>query len=157
MGSGSSDFSLPAPSTSDSEKKFQTQMDEAKRFEERSDKVRNVFISFHTEDEWAVNLLRSQSKDQRFDVNFRDYSVKDPFDHAWKSQAKDLIDKTSVMVVMIGPDTASREAVNWEIREAHKQGKKVIGVRIHKDKSHPIPEEIKKHGRSRSFLEYGAN
>ena len=50
------------------------------------------------------------------------------------------------MIVMVGEDTASRDAVNWEIKEAHKQGKKVIGVRIHKDKNHAIPEEIKKHG-----------
>ena len=145
MGSGSGDFTLPTPNVRDIERKVQSQLNEADRFEKKAS-TRNAFISFHTDDEWAVNLLRSQAKDNRFDVNFRDYSIKEPFDSAWKSQAKDVIDQTSVTIVMIGSDTTSREAVNWEIREAHKQGKKVIGVRIHKDANHAIPEEIKKHG-----------
>jgi hypothetical protein len=145
MGSGSGDFTLPSPNIKDIERKVQSQLNEAERFEKKTS-TRNVFISFHSEDEWAVNLLRSQAKDQRFDVSFRDYSIKEPFDSAWKSQAKDIIDQTSVMIVMIGEDTASREAVNWEIREAHKQGKRVIGVRIHKDANHEIPDEIKNHG-----------
>lgn len=145
MGSGSGDFTLPTPNVRDIERKVQSQLNEADRFEKKKS-TRNAFISFHTDDEWAVNLLRSQAKDKRFDVSFRDYSIKEPFDTAWKSQAKDVIDQTSVTIVMIGSDTASREAVNWEIREAHKQGKKVIGVRIHKDENHAIPEEIKKHG-----------
>jgi len=146
MGAGTGDFT-PIPSPDTSEKKFHALVDEAERFESGvAPKARNVFISFNADDEWAVNLLRSQAKDKRFDVYFRDYSIKEPFDAAWKSQVKDIIDKTSTMVVMIGSETASRDAVNWEIREAHKQGKRVIGMRIHKDKSHPIPEEMKKHG-----------
>lgn len=145
MGAGSSDFRLPS-STGSSEKKFQKEMDESKRFESAEGKTRNVFISFNTDDEWAVNLLRSQAKDDRFDVEFRDYSIKDPFDHAWKTQAKDVIDKTSVTIVMIGQDTASRDAVDWEIRQAHEQGKKVIGVRIHKDKDHQVPKAMIEHG-----------
>ncbi len=146
MGAGTGDFtSTPSPDLS--ENKFRSLVDEAERFEtSQAPKARNVFISFNTDDEWSVNLLRSQAKDERFDVYFRDYSIKDPFDTAWRSQAKEIIDKTSTMIVMIGSKTTSREAVDWEIREAHKQGKRVIGVRIHKDKNHPIPEEMKKHG-----------
>ena len=108
-------------------------------------KPRNVFISFHIEDEDQVQLLRHQSKDNEFNLHFRDYSVKEPFDEKWKTNCREKIAQTSAMIVMIGPETASREAVDWEIREAIKQGKKVIGVRIYKDENHRIPSALRVH------------
>lgn len=146
MGGGSSDFNLPQSSPSQSEQKFRTDVGDAEKFTRPVDAKRNVFISFNTDDEWAVNLLRSQAKDERFDVDFRDYSIKEPFENAWKTQAEEIIQKTSVIIVMIGRDTASREAVNWEIRKAHELGKKVIGVRIYRDENLPIPSEMKTYG-----------
>ena len=46
---------------------------------------------------------------------------------------------------MIGSDTASREAVNWEIEESYRQGKKVIGVRISRDRNDPVPKTLRDH------------
>jgi len=107
--------------------------------------VRNVFISFSIPDEAQVNLLRSQAKDPRFGLDFRDYSVKEPFDEKWKSNCRDRIAQTSATIVMIGPDTASREAVNWEIEESYRQGKKVIGVRISRDRNDLVPKALRDH------------
>ncbi len=107
---------------------------------------RNVFISFHTEDEPQVNLLRSQAKNESQNLDFRDYSVKEPFDEKWKTQCREKISQTSAMIVMIGPGTANREAVKWEIEEAYRQGKKVVGVRIYRDRNDPIPSALKEHG-----------
>ena len=106
-------------------------------------RIRNVFISFHIEDENAVNLLRHQSKDNEFGIHFRDYSVKEPFDSAWKTRCSERISQTSAMIVMIGPETHRREAVDWDIREAIRQRKKVIGVRIQKDRNHPVPRPLR--------------
>jgi len=103
--------------------------------EQLKPRVRNVFISFHIEDESAINLLRHQSKDNEFGIHFRDYSVKEPFDSAWKTNCRERISRTSAMIVMIGPETYRREAVDWEIREALHQGKKVIVVIIYKDRN----------------------
>jgi len=64
---------------------------------------RNVFISFHIEDEPQVDLLRHQSKDNEFGIHFRDYSVKEPFDSAWKTRCRERIARTSATIVMIGP------------------------------------------------------
>jgi hypothetical protein len=147
MGGGSSDYKLPRSSPSKSEEKIHVEVSDAEKFVSRPEGAkRNVFISFNTDDEWAVNLLRSQAKDERFDVDFRDYSIKEPFDNAWKTQAEEIIELTSVMIVMIGHETASREAVNWEIRKAHELGKKVIGIKIYRDENLPIPTEMKTHG-----------
>jgi hypothetical protein len=43
---------------------------------------------------------------------------------------------------MIGPETASRAAVNWELEESYRQGKKVIGVRIYRDRNYPVPRPL---------------
>jgi len=105
-------------------------------------KIRNVFISFHIEDEAQVDLLRHQAKDNQFGIQFRDYSVKEPFDSKWKTNCRERIAQTSATIVMIGPETSKREAVNWEINESIRQGKKVIGVKLYEDRKYPIPKPL---------------
>ena len=105
-----------------------------------------MFISFHVDDEPQVNLLRAQSAREEFGMEFRDYSVKEPFDEAWRRQCADRISQTSMTIVMIGPETANRAAVNWEIEESYRQGKKVLGVRIYRDANHAVPEAMQRHG-----------
>lgn len=104
---------------------------------------RRVFISFHVEDEAQVDLLRQQAKDEGSDIEFIDYSVKEPFDNKWKTRCTERIKRSSVFVCMIGPETYKREAVLWEINKAYELGKKVIGVRIYRDKKHKIPKPLK--------------
>jgi hypothetical protein len=106
--------------------------------------IKRVFISFHIQDEAQVELLRQQAKDPRFNIKFIDYSVKEPFDNKWKTRCTERIKRSSLFVCMIGPDTYKREAVLWEINKAHELGKKVIGVRIYRDKKHKIPEPLVK-------------
>jgi hypothetical protein len=101
--------------------------------------ARNVFIGFEMEDHWARNLLATQARDQRFDLEFYDYSVKDPFERAWKTNCKARIALTSATLCLIGQTTWRSEAVDWEIRASLDMGHKVIGVRIHRDRSDPIP------------------
>lgn len=103
---------------------------------------RRVFISFHIEDEAQVELLRQQAKDEKYDIEFTDYSVKEPFDNKWKTRCTERIKRSSVFLCMIGPETHRREAVLWEINKAYELGKKVIGVRIYRDKNHRIPKPL---------------
>lgn len=119
---------------------FMGPVDEAQR-----GRIRNVFISFHIDDEAQVNLLRAQARAERFDIEFRDYSVKEPFDEKWRTNCRERIAQTSALICMIGRETAQREAVIWEINEAYRQGKKVIGVRIHRDRNDPIPQPLLEH------------
>lgn len=141
MGGGGVSYSgSPSRTSEEAEKVFQTAVEEVRRA-----KVRNVFISFHIDDEAQVNLLRHQAKDNEFGLEFRDYSVKEPFDEKWKTNCRERISRTSALICMIGEKTAQREAVIWEIEEAYRQGKKVIGVRIHRDKHHPIPKPLLEH------------
>src|SRR3989442_13676547 len=106
MGSGGSFYTGPSKrSTGDAESLFKKATDEA-----REAGARNIFISFHNEDEAQVNLLRTQAKTEGSDLVFRDYSVKEPFDEKWKTNCSERIAQTSATICMIGPDTADREA-----------------------------------------------
>jgi len=91
------------------------------------------------EDEQQIKLFRHQAQNEKFGLEFSDYSVKKPFNNRWKSQCETRIRQSSVTIVMIGPETYKRPAVLWEINKSYKLGKKVIGVRIYKNKKDPIP------------------
>lgn len=106
-------------------------------------RVRNVFISFHSEDERKVDLLRSQARREEFDLEFKDYSVKAPIDGKWKREVDNKIDNTSATIVMIGPHTAERPNVQYEIETSYAKGKKVIGVMIRSDKNYKIPNAMR--------------
>lgn len=141
MGGGSSGYRIhPTRTEEEAERIFDTAIEEVHRA-----RIRNVFISFHIDDEAQVNLLRAQAKNQGFDIKFRDYSVKEPFDEKWKTNCRERIAQTSALICMIGEKTAQREAVVWEIDEAYRQGKKVIGVRIYRDRDHTIPRPLLEH------------
>jgi hypothetical protein len=142
--SGGSTFHGPSKSEEESEKNFKSSLQEVEEAT-KPERTRNVFISFHVADEAQVDLLRQQARDEKYELEFRDYSVKEPFDEKWKTNCREQIALTSCTIVMIGEDTASRESVNWEIEESYRQGKKVIGVRINKDKNYPIPKALKDH------------
>ena len=136
-GGGGSYYGPPSRSPAEAEDTFKSAVEEVEET-----KKKNVFISFDMENEAQVELLRHQAKDNQFGIEFRDYSIKEPFDEKWKTNCKIRISQTSTLICMIGENTAQREAVIWEINEAYRQNKKVIGVRIHRDKNHPIPKPL---------------
>jgi hypothetical protein len=100
--------------------------------EAAQEEAKHVFISFAHEDMAEVNLLRGQAKNERNDLVFDDYSVKEAFDSKnadyIKSQIREKIDRVSVTVVYLSSNAAKSKWVNWEIEESFKRGKGVIGV-----------------------------
>jgi len=106
---------------------------------------KRVFISFHMEDRHAKELLVQQAKSDRFDLEFTNYALNEPFDDKWKTQCRERISKCSVVICLIGEKTYQREAVNWELNTAYNLGKKVFGVRIYRDRSHVIPVPLRDH------------
>lgn len=124
---------------------FKTPSQEATEAKAPRKPIRNVFISFHSKDEEEVNVLRDQAKERDGDLQFRDYSIKEPFDEKWKTNCRERINQTSATIVMIGENTADRDAVNWEIEESYRQGHKVIGVRMRPSMNDPIPQALVDH------------
>jgi len=107
----------------------------------------NVFISFVNEDINDVNLLRGQAKNESSDMEFNDWSLREPFDSKRaeyiKSGIKDRIERSSVTLVYVSEQTADSKWVDWEIRESVRMGKEVLAV--HKGESPPqkIPNALK--------------
>lgn len=108
---------------------------------------RNVFISFSHEDMDEVNLLRGQSKNEKSDLEFSDYSVKQAFNSEnsdyIRRKIREKLENTSVTVVYLSPSSMKSDWVRWEIEQSIKMGKGVVAV--HKGDTPPpnIPSHIK--------------
>ncbi len=88
----------------------------------------NVFLSFAMEHKALVDLFRGQAKNNRSALTFRDYSIKEPVDGAWKIHAERLIRAATATVCLVGDTTWRSEPVNWEIRRSTELGKQVLAV-----------------------------
>jgi len=146
MGSGTGGYDFPAKTTKEIKDIISSSIPKSDRSPDEQGeepRTRNIFISFHNEDEFQVNLLRIQAKRENTGLEFRDYSVKEPIEQ-WKKNVRNKIEATSATIVMIGPETASRSNVQYEIEQSYAAGKKVIGVRIYRDAKHPIPEQMRR-------------
>src|SRR5947208_12023575 len=105
--------------------------------------ARRVFFSFHYQrDLWRVNIVRNSTVVEGVAAaGFSDASLweeaKRKGDAAIKSLIDKALDNTSVTVVLIGAQTASRKYVTYEIEQSIARGKGLLGVRIHniKDKN----------------------
>ncbi|MCF7844776.1 MAG: TIR domain-containing protein [Kiritimatiellales bacterium] len=106
-------------------------------------KTKRVFISFHAEDMFAKKLLVEQAKSEKFDLEFINYALNEPFDDKWKTQCKERIKKAAITICLIGKETSQRDAVIWELNTSYALGKRVLGIRIFRDKNHTIPQPIK--------------
>lgn len=98
-----------------------------------------AFISFEMEDRWARDFLVQHARDERNDVEFYDYSVKNAFDSRWKTECAKRIAMTKGTIVLVGSTTWKSEAVLWEIAETTRQGHYLFGVKINRDQTHLIP------------------
>jgi hypothetical protein len=104
--------------------------------------IPRAFISFEMEDKWARDFLAQQAKDDKNDIAFYDYSVKDPFDTKWKTECTKRIALTKGTIVLIGKTTWKSDAVLWEIAETISQKHYIFGIQINKDETHPIPARL---------------
>jgi hypothetical protein len=105
----------------------------AKTILREGDKPRkNLFISFAHEDIDEVNLLRGQAKNASSDLEFNDWSLREPFDsdraEYIKSGIRERIRQSSVTLVYVSEITHESKWVDWEIRETLRMGKRVIAM-----------------------------
>lgn len=100
---------------------------------------RNIFISFDHRDITEVNLLRGQAKNDNNDLEFIDYSLKEPYNSERaeyiKSGIRERIRQSSVTVIYVSDNTHESEWVEWEARESLALGKGVIC--LHKGEAPP--------------------
>lgn len=109
---------------------------------------RKVFFSFHySRDSWRVAQIRNCNVIGNYDksrfLDAADWeSIKRQGDQAIKSWIDNQLSGTSVVVVLVGRETAGRKWVKYEIQKALELGKGLIGIDISKikDKSGELDE-----------------
>lgn len=96
-----------------------------------------AFLSFVEEDLNVVNLFRGQAKNENTDLEFADYSIKEPFDSRNADYiARGITDQlrlVSLTVCLYGPTTYTSRWVDWELRKSVELGKPIMGVRLYGD------------------------
>jgi hypothetical protein len=131
--------------------------------------ARRVFFSFHYQlDLWRVNVVRNSGLIEGVAAaGFHDASLWEETKRRGDDAVTQLIDKglkgTSVTVVLIGEQTASRRYVTYEIDKSAAEGNGLLGIYIHniKDGSGrfgiqgPVPAALSKRGAPVYTWDYG--
>lgn len=114
-----------------------------------TDEIKNVFISHIHEDDAGLNKLKDLLGSNGMKV--RDYSITaDNPNHAHsedyiKSEIlAPRIQQSSTLVVYISPATKDSEYVDWEIKYAAKQNKRIVGVWEQGHKECEVPDALTK-------------
>src|SRR5438309_7396410 len=96
-----------------------------------------AFLSFVIEDLNLVNLFRGQAKNEHFDLEFADYSIKEPFDSRNAEYIgrgiTEQIKYATLTICLYGPSTHQSEWVNWELKKTLEMGKPIMGVQLYDD------------------------
>ena len=117
-------------------------------------KRRHLFISHHHEDDARVSQLTSMLARNGYDI--RNSSVRMKPENQRRMDEKKVSDKvierilrmkiswSSTVVVLIGKSTHERKWVDWEIKKANEQGKRIIGVYERGGTEADIPPSLEK-------------
>lgn len=119
---------------------------------------RHIFISHHHNDDAEVTKLTSLLSGKGYDIRNSSIRAK-PANQRRLDQG--LVKEETIrrllrmkiawagsVVVLIGKETHSRPWVNWEIEQANKQGKRIVGVYVQGGKESDIPEALEKYASS---------
>lgn len=119
-------------------------------------KTKNIFISHHHRDDKSVSDFTALLGGKEYTV--RNSSIRVNQNNKERLDKEQVPKKTlerllrmkmrwaGTVVVLIGSQTHSRDWVNWEIEQAAKMGKRIIGVFMHGGKDADIPENLEKYG-----------
>lgn len=109
-----------------------------------------AFLSFVEEDLNLVNLFRGQAKNENSDLEFADYSIKEPFDSKNANYIArgitDQIKLSNLTICLYGPTTYNSKWVDWELKKSLELGKPIMGVCLYDDgkvRYYPAPLEGK--------------
>ncbi len=111
---------------------------------------KRVFLSFRVEDKPQVQALRLMSANDKFDIEFFDESVRSSINSTdrdyVRSKIREKINRTSVTVCLIGPQTYTSEWVDWELEESFEKGNTVMAMGLKGVDNAILPRPIRTHG-----------
>ncbi|MEO5374610.1 MAG: TIR domain-containing protein [Alphaproteobacteria bacterium] len=109
--------------------------------------MKNVFISHIHEDDEHLGRIKDLLESKRYPIRDSSINSSNPNNANKKEYIKDQILRPQIrwagtVIVLITPGTRKSEWVDWEIREAVRQGKHVVGVWGHGDALCDLPEAM---------------
>jgi len=116
------------------------------------DKTHNIFISHYGKDDKHVQRLKQRLKDDGYNIrnssiDSTKYRPTQPSDAVIQRYLRKGISWAGTFICLIGEKTNTRPWVNYEIRQAHLQGKQIVGIYKHGcANSVQLPEAFKKYG-----------
>ncbi|WP_339744873.1 TIR domain-containing protein [uncultured Rubinisphaera sp.] len=121
----------------------------------QNSKRRHVFISHHHKDDAGVDKLTRLLSRKGYDIRNSSIRAK-PANQARLDNGlvrpevirrllRSKITWAGTLVVLIGSKTSTRPWVNWEIEQAHKQGKRIVGVWEQGGTEADVPKNLEKY------------
>ena len=114
------------------------------------DKTKNVFVSHYNKDEENIGKLKSLLSQKGYTIKNSSIDSTKPNRATNPEYIKRLlrmrIQWAGTFICLIGPNTHKREWVDWEIEQAFKKGKRIVGVFINGAKDTDVPENFQKYG-----------
>lgn len=105
---------------------------------------RRIFISFAIEDKILRDFLIGHRNNVRSSIEFTDFSVKQPWDEAWKTNCRTRIRGCSGVIAFITKNTPKADGQLWEIKCAYDEQVPVLLLHGNPDtRIGVIPPEIK--------------
>lgn len=116
---------------------------------------RHLFISHHHRDDAEVTNLTNLLTSRGYDI--RNSSVRMKPKNKRRMDEKKVSDKVierilrmkiswaSTVVVLIGKETHTRPWVDWEIRKANEQGKRIVGIYVRGGTEADMPPSLEKY------------
>ena len=119
-------------------------------------KIKNVFVSHYHKNDSGVTELTELLKKKGYSI--RNSSIRVKPENAYRLKQKQVSDETIKRVlrmkiswagttfVLIGPQTHTRNWVDWEIQSAGKKGKRIIGIYLKGYENSELPKNLMKYG-----------
>jgi hypothetical protein len=112
--------------------------------------TKNVFVSHYGEDDEHIGNLKTllgtagyALKNSSIDSTKPNKASNDEY---IKGLLRDGIRWAGTVIVLIGRQTHTREWVDYEIEQAAKQGKRIVGIYIHGENGAIVPESFEECG-----------
>jgi hypothetical protein len=114
------------------------------------DKTKNVFVSHFNKDEENIGKLKDLLSKKGYTLKNASIDSTKPNratnDEYIKRLLRLRIQWSGTFICLIGPNTHTRPWVDWEIEQANKKGKRIIGIFINGAKDSDVPENFQKYG-----------
>lgn len=106
----------------------------------------HLFFSYYFKDEDDYDKIVEMLRNRGY-FPFSNYSMEPdngPENEEYiRSLIRPKIDKSSVIVVLVGPGTYTRKWVNWEINYAFRKDKRIVGVFLWGHSGERLPKRLR--------------